>query len=91
MMDCQKVLSEQRMNEIKKKALACIAQYGTLRWCDSVVCACMGCVNTKMSRVEYELALQIPEVKEANNKPTLSTNERYMMLTRVVKPTRFIE
>lgn len=40
-----------------------ILKYGTLRYCSGMVCACMGCVNHKMSKKEYEYALTLPEVQ----------------------------
>lgn len=41
-----------------------IRKYGTLRYCSgNGPCACMGCVNHKMSKKEYEYALTLPEVQ----------------------------
>ncbi|QFR55728.1 hypothetical protein JC221_082 [Yersinia phage JC221] len=67
--------TDKLIESIKKKALACIAQYGDLRWCNAKICACMGCANHKMSKEEYELALTIPEVNETIRKRREATGK----------------
>ena len=59
------MIPEYVIERVTKKALECISQYGALRWCSASICACMGCVNQKMSRVEYDIALTIPAVQKA--------------------------
>ncbi len=50
-------------DKIKSKAMQVIATYGTLRWCNSQVCGCMGCANHTMTKEEYDIAIQMPEIK----------------------------
>jgi len=59
----------EKLNEsIKQRALKAISMYGDLRWCNAKICGCLGCVNHSMSKEEYNIALTIPEVKEAIQK-----------------------
>lgn len=48
-----------------------IKMYGELRYCSGGACACMGCVNHKMSKSDYEYALTLPEVKAMLDNPNL--------------------
>lgn len=52
------------IERVTKKAMDCIRMYGKLRWCQSQICACMGCANHKMSRTEYDIALTIPAIQD---------------------------
>ncbi|UYL85018.1 hypothetical protein pEaSNUABM55_00245 [Erwinia phage pEa_SNUABM_55] len=46
-----------------------IGMYGTLRYCDGGWCACMGCVNSTLTKSQYEYALTLPEVQEMLENP----------------------
>lgn len=62
-MDVREFLQKDRRDKIVAKAKASIASYGTLRYCKSSICACMGCCNRTMTEEEYHEALSIPEVQ----------------------------
>lgn len=63
-MDIQNFVQKDRRDKIIAKAKKSIASYGTLRYCKSSICACMGCCNRTMTEEEYHEALSIPEVQE---------------------------
>lgn len=50
-------------NRVVNSAKDCIKQHGKLRWCNSKICACMGCANRFMSEVDYHEAISIPEIQ----------------------------
>ncbi|QEQ94840.1 hypothetical protein pEaSNUABM56_00040 [Erwinia phage pEa_SNUABM_56] len=49
-----------------------IGMYGTLRYCSGGWCACMGCVNSTLTKSQYEYALTLPEVQEMIEDPSLA-------------------
>lgn len=72
------------MERIKQKALRVIAQHGILHWCNAGICGCIGCANSTMTREEYDLAKNMPEVVEmlGNNRPArLGRGQRGFYLT----------
>lgn len=62
-MDIKIWLARDKRQKILLKATEAIKQRGSLHYCKSQVCACMGCVNSSMSFEEYEQALKMPEVQ----------------------------
>ncbi|QGZ16371.1 hypothetical protein Hena1_02210 [Erwinia phage Hena1] len=46
-----------------------VGMYGTLRYCSGGWCACMGCVNSSLTKEQYEYALTLPEVKHMMDNP----------------------
>lgn len=63
-MNSNQVEHKDPLVRIKMKAMAVIARYGSLRWCNNSVCGCMGCANSSMTKEEYDLAKTMPEVVE---------------------------
>lgn len=58
---------EQRKGKLLAKAIQVMSTYGTLRWCNGGVCACMGCANHTMSKEEYDEVIHYPEIQNALN------------------------
>lgn len=46
-----------------------IGMYGVLRYCTSNLCACLGCINAKLSKEQYEYALTLPDVQHMLSHP----------------------
>lgn len=44
-----------------------IGMYETLRYCSGGWCACLGCVNSTLTKEQYEYALTLPEVQDMLN------------------------
>lgn len=56
-------MNKEKEEILLAKAKESIYPYGTLRYCRSKVCACVGCVNNVMSEEEYYQALELEEIQ----------------------------
>lgn len=60
-------MNKKKEDKLLAKAKECIYRHGTLRYCRSKVCACVGCVNSVMSEEEYYQALGMEEIQSLLN------------------------